>query len=87
MRPVEKSQERPVLTARQVFDLASVIDPRYQTLLLLAVFGSLRWGELATLRRADVDLTAHTVCISWQLVELRGGGFGFGHPSPTLASA
>ncbi len=32
---VEKSQERPVLSARQVFDLASAIDPRYRALLLL----------------------------------------------------
>jgi integrase len=77
---VEKPQERPVLNARQVFDLASAIDPRHQALLLLAVFGSLRWGELAALRRADVDLTAQTVRVSRQLVELRGGGFGFAPP-------
>jgi integrase len=77
---VEKSQERPVLSARQVFDLASVIDSRYQALLLLAVFGSLRWGELVALRRADVDLSAHTVRVSRQLAELRGGGFGFAPP-------
>ena len=77
---VEKSQERPVLTARQVFDLASAIDPRYQAVLLLAVFGSLRWGELSALRRADVDLSAQTVRVSRQLVELRGGGFGFAPP-------
>jgi integrase len=77
---VEKSQERPVLTARQVFDLASVIDSRYQALLLLAVFGGPRWGELAALRRADIDLTAQTVRVSRQMAELRGGGFGFAPP-------
>src|SRR4249920_1406444 len=58
---VEKSPERPVLTARQVFDLAAAIDPRYQALVLLAVFGSLRRSELAALRRCDVDLTAQTI--------------------------
>ena len=42
---VERSQERPVLTARQVLDLASVIEPRYRALLLLAIFGSLRRGR------------------------------------------
>lgn len=46
-------------------------------LLLLAVFGSLRWGELAALRLADVDPSAQTVRISRQLVDLHGGGFGF----------
>lgn len=56
-----------------------VIDPRYQALLLLAVFGSLRWGELAALRRTDVDLGAHTVRVFRQLAELRGG-FGFAPP-------
>jgi integrase len=77
---VGKSQERPVLSARQVFDLASAIDPRYRALLLLAVFGSLRWGELAALRRTDVDLAAHTVRVSRQLAELPSGGFGFAPP-------
>jgi hypothetical protein len=52
----------------------------YQALLLLAVFGSLRWGELAALRYADVDLAAQTIRVSRQLVELRGGGFGFAPP-------
>jgi integrase len=52
------------VTARQVFDPASAIDPRCQALLLLAVFGSLRWGELVALRRADIDLNAQTVRVS-----------------------
>jgi integrase len=77
---VENSPERPVLTARQVFDLAAAIDPRYRALVLLAVFASLRWGELAALRRADVDLSTQTVQVFRQLVELRGGGFGFSPP-------
>ncbi len=77
---VEKSPERPVLTARQVFDLAAAIDPRYQALVLLAVFASLRWGELAALRHSDVDLNSQTVHVFRQLIELRGGGFGFSPP-------
>ena len=50
---VETSPERPVLSISQVYDLAEAIDPRYQALVLLAVFGSMRWGELAALRRCD----------------------------------
>lgn len=69
-----------MLTARQVFDLAAAIDPRYQAFILLAVFGSLRWGELAALRRSDVDLSTQTVRVTRQLAELRGGGFGFTPP-------
>lgn len=74
---VEQSPERPILTARQVFDLAAAIDSQYHALVLLAVFSSMRWGELAGLQRRDIDLAASTVHISRQLVELRGGGFAF----------
>lgn len=80
----EKSPERPVLTFPQVYALADAVPDRYRALVLLTVFGSLRWGELAALRRADVDLNAQTVRISRQLVELRGGGFGF---APTKSDA
>jgi integrase len=78
----ERSPERPVLTVRQVFELAGAIDQRYRALVLLAVFGSLRWGELAALRRCDVDLKTGAVSVSRQLTELRGRGFVFGPPKP-----
>ena len=39
----------------EVFALADAIDPRYRALVLLGTFASLRWGELAALRR-DIDL-------------------------------
>ena len=77
---VEKSPERPVLVIRQVFDLAEVVGVRYRALVLLAVFGGLRWGELAALRRCDIDLEAGTVRVFRQLAEQRGGGFAFGPP-------
>jgi integrase len=76
----EKSPERPVLTIQQVFALADVIDPRYRALILLAVFASLRWGELAALRRSDIDLTTRAVEITRSLTELPGGGHAFGPP-------
>ena len=53
---VEHPAERPVLTLDQVMTLADSIDPRYRLLVLLAVFASLRWGELMGLRKTDVDL-------------------------------
>jgi integrase len=77
---VEKSPERPVLSSAQVFDLAAAIDPRYKALVLLAVFGSLRWSELAALRCCDVNLGDQSVRVVRQLVELPGGGFGFALP-------
>ena len=76
----EKSPERPVLTITQVYDLADVIGQRYRVLVLLAAFSSLRWGELAALRRVDIDMQARTVRVGRQLTEPRGGGFDFGPP-------
>jgi integrase len=77
---VEKSPERPVLTSSQVFALAELIDQRYSALVLLGTFGSLRWGELAALRRKDIDLAAGTVRVERQLTELPGGGYRYGPP-------
>jgi integrase len=76
----EKSPERPVLTIAQVYALAEVIDQRYRALVLLGTFGSLRWGELAALRRKDIDLKAGTVKVEQSLTELPGGGYSFGPP-------
>jgi integrase len=76
----EKSPERPVLTVHEVFRLADVIDPRYRALILLAVFASLRWGELAALRRKDIDLGTCTVRVERTLTQLVGGGRIFGPP-------
>jgi integrase len=74
------SPERPVVTMRQVLELAEAIDPRYRAMVLLAAFGSLRWGELAALRRADLDLVAGTVKVERSLIRRPGGGYGFGPP-------
>jgi integrase len=72
----ERSPERPVLTVPEVYVLADAVGGRYRALVLLGVFGSLRWGELAALRRSDIEIQAHTVRISRQLSEPRGGAFG-----------
>ena len=76
----EKSPERPTLAIAQAYALAEAIGQRYRALVLLAMFSSLRWGELGALRRCDIDLAARTVRVSRQLAEARGGGFTFGPP-------
>ena len=76
----DRSPERPELTVGQVGQLAEAIHPRYRALILLAVFGSLRWGELAALRRGDIDLARRTVKVERSLTELPGGGYLYGPP-------
>jgi integrase len=49
-------------------------------LVLLAVFCSLRWGELAALRRRHIDLASGTVHIQESVVELTDGSVVTGPP-------
>ena len=71
----------------QVYVLADAADERYRALVLFAAFSSLRWGELAALRRSDIDIQVRTVRVARQLNERHGGGFVFGRRSPKLVSA
>ena len=71
----DRSPERPVLSVREVVALVEVMPERYRALVLLAAFGSLRWGELAALRRSDVDVEQGTVRVERSLTELAGGGY------------
>jgi integrase len=76
----EKSPERPVLTVAEVYALADAIGPRYRALVLLACFCGLRWGELAALRRCDIETDAGTVRVTRQLTEVPGHPLHFGPP-------
>jgi integrase len=75
----EESPERPVLTVTQVYALADAVGPAYRALILLATFASLRWGELAALTPADIDLEACTVRVTRQL-NYHDAGYSFGPP-------
>ena len=83
----EKSPERAVLTVRQVFALADSIAPRYRALILFAVFTSLRWGELAALRRKDIDLESAQSGLSGRLPRCLAAAITSGRRSPTRVSA
>ncbi|MFD5336799.1 tyrosine recombinase XerC [Streptomyces hawaiiensis] len=65
--------ERPVHTVAEVFAVADSMAPRYRLLVLLAAFTTLRFGELAALRRRDVDLEGLTVTCAVLRAELQDG--------------
>jgi integrase len=67
-------------TIGQVYALAAAIDQRYRALVLLGTFSSLRWGELAGLRRCDIDLAGRTVEVRRSLTERSGGSYFLGPP-------
>jgi integrase len=71
--------ERPTASVAQVYALAEAVPPRFSALVLLAALSGLRWGELAALRRCDVDLAAGVLRVPRKLAALRGG-MEFGPP-------
>jgi integrase len=68
----ELTPERPVATVDQVFAIVDAMPARWRALVVLAVGGSLRWGELMGLRRTDVDLAAGTVSVVRSIAEVGG---------------
>lgn len=63
-------QERPwVLTMEEVDTLVEAVPGRYQALVLLAAYGSLRWSELVALRLDRLDLPRRRVRIDEKIVE------------------
>ena len=77
---IEHHAERPVITIAQVATIADAVDPRYRAMVLLATWAGLRFGEAAGLKRLDIDLSAATVRVDRQLVELQGGHLIEGPP-------
>lgn len=76
----EEPAERPVLTVAQVFDLAGRMPPRFRAMILLAAFASLRWGEVAALRRCDLANDASRVRVTRAFVESTVQGLIVGPP-------
>ena len=69
----EYSPERPVLPLSSLLRLLDHIPPRYRAMLLLATFASLRFGELAALRRSDLDLDACVVRVVRSTAQMNDG--------------
>ena len=70
----EDSDERDIVPLPVVFTIARQVPVRYRALVLLAMFADLRWGELAGLRRENIDLDACEVRIVETVAELDAGG-------------
>ena len=48
--------ERQMIPLTKVVEILAMVPERYRALVLLGTFASLRWGELAGLRRSHLDL-------------------------------
>jgi len=76
----ENAPERPVAMPEQVARIAENMTDRYRLMVLLAAYCSLRFGELAGLRRSRIDILHRTIRIEQSAIELRDGSTVFGEP-------
>lgn len=77
--PAEPRVEQRFLPQSQAVELANTIAPRFKAMVLVAVYGGLRFGELGGLQRMDVNEVQNTVRVRQTLVEI-GGKHTFGPP-------
>ncbi|MBW8825255.1 MAG: tyrosine-type recombinase/integrase [Acidobacteria bacterium] len=73
--PRIERREMRVIAPAEIARLAEAITPRYRALVLLDAYAGLRLGELAGLRRSQLDLERRVVRVSQIAVEVRGGIF------------
>lgn len=81
----EQAAERPIAMPDQVLEIAAAIGDEYRPLVLLAAWCSMRFGELAGLRRSRIDLLHRTIKVAEQGVELAGGKMVFKEPKSDSA--
>ena len=76
----ERSPARPSVSVPEVYALADSVGARWRSLVLLAAFTGLRFGELAALRRRCLDLLHGTVDVRESVSDLAGGVRHVGPP-------
>ncbi len=76
----ETAAERPAVSVAEVYALAEQVGPEWRTLILLAAFAGLRFGELAALRRERLDPVSGTVTVAEAVSDLAGGVRHIGPP-------
>ena len=77
--PAEHRNEQRFITQAEALTLADTIAPRFKAMVLVAVFGGLRFGELGGLQRKHVNPMKNTVTVKQTLIEI-GGRYAFGPP-------
>jgi hypothetical protein len=82
----ERHAEIQIATPEQVAELAAAVGPRWEALVFAAAYTGLRWGELAGLRRCDVDLERNLVTVTRKLAEVNGR-LSFSPPKTAEGSA
>lgn len=77
--PAERHGGQRFLSSTEVARLTAAVHPRHRVLVLTAVYGGLRFGELTALRRGRIDIIRGRVRVAETLVDV-GGHLSFGPP-------
>jgi integrase len=70
--PTERQKPPRYLSQSEVERLVDEMPPQYRALVLVGGYAGLRWGEVAGLRRRDIDPLRSRVRVTSTAVELRG---------------
>jgi integrase len=70
---VEHAPEMRVGKPSDISALVVAMTPRYRALILTAAYAGCRWGELAGLRKPNLDMDGARLTVIEQAVELHGG--------------
>jgi hypothetical protein len=70
---VRRASKTKVLSASEINELRDAMPERFRALIVLASFGTMRFGELTELRRRDVDLGTGDVRVEGAVVRVAGG--------------
>jgi integrase len=70
---VERHPEQRFATLAELYQLAGAVPDRYRALVLTAGLAGLRQGELAALRRRDIDLPQATITVRRKRLRLASG--------------
>jgi integrase len=77
--PAELKREQRFLTHDEAWTLAESINERFRALVLVAVFGGLRAGEISALRRSSINVERNQITVKETLVDVNGVA-SFGPP-------
>jgi integrase len=76
----EESVERPMITLEQLDAITAAAGERWRSLIDMAAWCGLRFGELAALRKSRIDLDTETVMVAESVSVLAGGVRHVGPP-------
>ena len=83
--PAPRRSDMRLLDPHQVEHLASVLPHRYQALPVVAAYTGLRWGELAGLPVANIDMLRRRLTVRSNLIETAGQPPHLGPPKTTAS--